>query len=146
MDEIIKTLDIAVSDVESPINEKNKVLPTIIDEAEDVDYQYVRENYYEIIQQGQMALAGALRVASMSEHPRAYEVVGSLLKNLADVNRQLLQTGEDKQKVKVARKGASGTGSAAPGTITQNNAYFVGSSSELNKLLAGKLDVPTNDT
>lgn len=137
MDEIIKTLDIAPADIISPNEIKDKVLPVVVDEPEDADYEYVRGNYYEIIQQGQMALAGALRVASMSEHPRAFEVVGSLLKNLADVNRQLLQSGEDKQKIKTARKG---NGGAPPQQITNNTAVFVGNSSDLNKMLKAKKD------
>lgn len=137
MDEVTKLLDIAPSEVISASTDtSDKVLPAIVEEAEDADYEFVRGNYYEIIQQGQMALAGALRVASMSEHPRAFEVVGSLLKNLADVNRQLLQSGEDKQKIKTARKG---NGQAAPAQqITNNTAVFVGSSSDLNQMLAAK--------
>lgn len=138
MDEVTKILDIAPSEVLSPVDaNKEKVLPTVTDEPEDEDYEFVRGNYYEIIQQGQMALAGALRVASMSEHPRAYEVVGSLIKNLADVNRQLLQTAEDTQKVKSARKN-NGTGPVPTQQITNNTAVFVGNSTDLNKMLAEK--------
>lgn len=138
MNEITKILDIAPSDVIPSMGElQDKVLPVIIDEPEDADYEFVRENYYEIIQQGQMALAGALRVASQSEHPRAFEVVGSLLKNLADVNRQLLQSGEDKQKIKTARKG-NGTAPAAQQITNNNTAVFVGNSSDLNKMIAAK--------
>ena len=138
MDEVIKILDIAPSGIMSPLDDgRDKVLPIIVDEPEDADYEYARSNYYEIIQQGQMALAGALRVASMSENPRAYEVVGTLLKNLADVNRQLLQSGEDKQKIKTARKGNGNL--PAPATqITNNTAVFVGNSADLNKMIAAK--------
>lgn len=138
MDEVTKILDIAPADIQSPLEVKEMVLPIVTDEAEDVDYEFVRGNYYELIQQGQMALAGALRVASMSEHPRAYEVVGSLLKNLADVNRQLLQTGEDKQKIKTAKKGNGGAAPAPTQQITNNTAVFVGSSADLNKMIAAK--------
>jgi len=131
MEKITKILDMAPSTID--YDESDRVLPIVSEEPEDVDYEFVRGNYYEIIQQGQLALAGALRVASMSEQPRAYEVIGSLLKNLADVNRQLLQTGEDKQKVKAARKGNGGQ--PQPQQITNNTAVFVGSSSDLNKML-----------
>jgi len=136
MDEITRILDIAPADILSPTDVREKVLPVVAEEPEDEDYDYVRTNYYEIIQQGQMALAGALRVATMSENPRAYEVVGTLLKNLADVNRQLLQTGEDKQKVKAARKG-NGLAPVAQ-QITNNTAVFVGNSADLNKMIAAK--------
>lgn len=137
MDEVTKILEIAPAEILSPVELKDKVLPTVTSEPEDADYEFVRDNYYEIIQQGQMALAGALRVASMSEHPRAYEVVGSLLKHLADVNRQLLMAGEDKQKVKTARKN-NGAAPAPTQQVTNNTAVFVGSSADLNKLIAAK--------
>lgn len=137
MDEVTKILDIAPADIQSPLDVHDKVLPIVTEDAEDVDYEFVRGNYYDLIQQGQMALAGALRVAGMSEHPRAYEVVGSLLKNLADVNRQLLQTGEDKQKIKTAKKG-NGAAAQATQQITNNTAVFVGSSADLNKMIAAK--------
>ena len=137
MDEFNKILDIVPADViPAAMEQQEKVLPIVTEEPEDADYDFVRGNYYEIIQQGQMALAGALRVANMSEHPRAFEVVGSLLKNLADVNRQLLQSGEDKQKIKTARKGNGQAQPAAVQQITNNTAVFVGSSADLNRMRA----------
>jgi hypothetical protein len=131
MKELEKILDIDPADIQ--LANPPEVKPKDSDEPEDVDFDYIRTNYYALIQQGSIAMNGALRVALESENPRAFEVVAVLMKNLADVNRQLLMTGEDKQKVKLARKGS---GTAAPvQQVTNNTAVFMGSSAELQKLL-----------
>jgi hypothetical protein len=131
MKELEKILDIDPVDIQ--LANPPEVKPKDSDEPEDVDFDYIRTNYYALIQQGSIAMNGALRVALESENPRAFEVVAVLMKNLADVNRQLLMTGEDKQKVKLARKGS---GTAAPvQQVTNNTAVFMGSSAELQKLL-----------
>jgi len=108
-------------------------VPVATNDDEDTDYNIVRANYYSILQKGTDALDGALRVAGESEHPRAFEVVGGLMKVLADVNRQLIQVGEDKQKVKIARKDSM-TQKQSPSTNIKN-AVFVGNSSDLAKML-----------
>lgn len=111
----------------------SKIVPVKSEEPEEDDFDFVRENYYDMIQQGSVALAGALRVASESENPRAYEVVGGLLKQLSDVNKQLLNISEDKEKVKTARRGNRGE---SPTPITNHNtAIFVGDSNALDDLL-----------
>lgn len=134
MKKIAELLDIDTFDVEESEETTAIVLVKPEDSAqpEDNDYKFARSNYYDMIQQGQMALAGALRVATETDNPRAYEVVGGILKNLADVNRQLIQSGEDTQRIKAARKGL-GTGSAPQ--VTNNTAVFVGSSNDLAKML-----------
>jgi len=73
----------------------------------------------------------ALEVAKASEHPRAFEVVGNLMKQLSDVNAQLLDLHEKKQKLDLpaAKK------EEASKQVTNNNAIFVGSTAELNKML-----------
>ena len=68
-----------------------------------------------------------LEVAKQSEHPRAFEVVGNLMKQLADVNQQLLDIHLQKQKLDAPKKGV--------GDKVTNNAIFVGSTAELNKLI-----------
>jgi len=78
--------------------------------------------------QGQSALQSALDVAQSSEHPRAFEVVGNLMKQLADVNQQLLDLHRQKQKLDEPSTKDD------PKKIT-NNAIFVGSTAELNKLI-----------
>jgi len=76
----------------------------------------------------QSALQSALDVAQSSEHPRAFEVVGNLMKQLADVNQQLLDLHRQKQKLDEP------TTKDDPKKVT-NNAIFVGSTAELNKLI-----------
>lgn len=92
------------------------------------DYEITRNNLRLILTQGQSALMKALDVAHQSEHPRAFEVVGNLMKQLADVNQQLLDLHQQKQKLDAPKAGASKE-------VTNNNAIFVGSTAELNKML-----------
>ena len=94
------------------------------------DYEKSRSNLHALLAQGQDALFHALEVAKSSEHPRAFEVVGGLMKQLADVNHQLLDLSEKKQKL-LEKKEAE----EAPKQVTNNNAIFVGSTAELSKML-----------
>ena len=100
------------------------------DEKIDYDYEKSRNNLHSLLQQGQDALMHALEVAKSSEHPRAFEVVGNLMKQLADINEQLLKLHEKKQKLDTPKETVDG-----PTKTVTNNAIFVGSTSELNKLI-----------
>jgi hypothetical protein len=93
------------------------------------DYEVSRNNLRVILQQGQEALNKALEVAQQSEHPRAFEVVGNLMKQLADINQQLLDLHQQKQKLDEPSKAEKAK------QVTNNNAIFVGSTAELNKLI-----------
>lgn len=101
-----------------------------IDENADYDYEQTRGNLHSLLVQGQDALMHALEVAKSSEHPRAFEVVGGLMKQLADINHQLLDLSEKRQKMSAPKKNEP-TGAQ----VTNNNAIFVGSTTELNKML-----------
>lgn len=92
------------------------------------DYDHARNNLRELLLNGQSALQTALSVAQQSEHPRAIEVVGNLMKQLADINQQLLDLHQQKQKLDAPKEGAKKE-------VTNNNAIFVGSTAELNKML-----------
>ena len=92
------------------------------------DYEITRNNLRLILSQGQSALMKALDVAHQSEHPRAFEVVGNLMKQLADINQQLLDLHQQKQKLDEPSK-------AEKAKQVTNNAIFVGSTAELNKLI-----------
>jgi len=92
------------------------------------DYEYTRAQYYSILSKGQEALDSALQVAQSSDHPRAYEVVGQLLKHNADIADKLIDL---QKKMKELNKEEINKG---PTTIT-NNSLFVGSTAELQKLL-----------
>ena len=94
----------------------------------EADYDTTRNNLRILLQQGQEALQKSLDVAMQSEHPRAFEVVGNLMKQLADINQQLLDLHQQKQKLD-APKERSGK------EVTNNNVIFTGSTAELNKLI-----------
>ena len=68
------------------------------------DYDTARDNLRELLTTGQNALMHALEVAKQSEHPRAFEVVGNLMKQLADVNQQLMDLHQQKQKLDAPKK------------------------------------------
>ena len=97
----------------------------------DKDYDTARNNLYNLLNQGKDALFHALEIAKQSEHPRAFEVVGNLMKQLADTNEQLLALSERKVKLD-APKQQEGQPNKQ---VTNNNAIFVGSTSELSKML-----------
>lgn len=94
----------------------------------DNDYEQARNNLYDLLETGKDALLDALEVAKQSENPRAFEVVGNLMKQLADMNSQLLELHQQKQKL-------SGVDTKEKSNVTNNNAIFVGSTSELSKLI-----------
>ena len=91
------------------------------------DYVKSRENYYELIEKGKVALDGILEVAQEGEHPRSYEVAGQILKNMSELNSQLL----DLQKSMAELENIEKKGN--PTNVT--NALFVGSTKDLQKLL-----------
>lgn len=100
----------------------------------DTDYQEIRNNLKDIIKRGQEAIDGILVVASETQQPRAYEVVATLIKNVAEVNTNLLNMHKQIKDIKKE----SGNSQTA-GQIT-NNAIFVGSTHELQSLLKGKME------
>ena len=99
------------------------------DEETDNDYKYQRENFYRLVERGQDAIDGILELAKETEHPRSYEVAGQLIKNVADVTEKLGELQLKMQKLKEIP-------SNAPRNVT--HALFVGSTSELQKMLKGK--------
>jgi len=119
------SLDITSSEIEK-VKEENL-------DKDDLkrDYEYSRGNLYSIIEKGQEALNGILELAQESEMPRAYEVAGQLIKNVADATEKLIDL---QKKLKEIDEVKSPKG---PTNVT--NALFVGSTAELSKLLKGKL-------
>lgn len=89
------------------------------------DYKYARDNFYNVIEKGTQALEDMLDVAKASEHPRAYEVVSTLMKTLVDANKDLVSMSEKKKK----------DGEPDNGKPVTNNNLFVGSTSELQQML-----------
>ena len=93
------------------------------------DYEYSRANLYSLIEKGQEAINGIMELASEGGSPRAYEVVGQLIKTLSDTNKDLLDLGK---KVKDLKSKKDDTQQPSQ-HIT--NALFVGSTAELQKLI-----------
>lgn len=100
-------------------------------ERVDQDYENARSNLYHILEQGRDALMDAIELARSSEKPSSYEVVGHMMKQLADINAQLLDLAEKRDRIisKSAPQPAGGT------QVTNNNAIFVGSTAELSKMI-----------
>ena len=96
------------------------------------DYEYTRGNLYSIIEKGQEAINGILELAQESEMPRAYEVAGQLIKSVSDATDKLMDLQKKLKDVKEEEK------SKGPSTV--NNALFVGSTSELSKILKSGLN------
>ena len=123
------------------LNVKSEIIPTPEDvvskkknqmkkvEGQDVgkDYDYTRGNLYSLIEKGQEAINGIMEVAGETASPRAYEVAGQLIKSVADTTDKLMDL---QKKVKEVEEDTNKT----TNNVT-NNALFVGSTSELSKML-----------
>jgi len=92
----------------------------------DDDHEYSRAQLYNLIEKGQEAISGALDVAMSSDHPRAYEVAGQLIKHVADTTDKLMDLQKKTKDVKEESK-------RGPTNVT--NALFVGSTADLQKML-----------
>ena len=92
------------------------------------DYEYQRDNFYNLVEKGSAAIDGILELAKESEHPRTYEVAGNLIKQVAEVTEKLGDLQEKMRKLKEVPN-------TAPKNVT--NALFVGSTAELQKMIKG---------
>jgi len=138
VDEIDKALGV-VGDVIPPeaslnpnakLSEVSRYPDDLLDDEDiDADYKYQRENFYRLVEQGSTAIEGILELAREGEHPRAYEVAGQLIKNVAEVTEKLGDLQEKMKKLKEVPNNA-------PKSVT--NALFVGSTAELQKMLKEK--------
>tara|TARA_B100001778_G_C18052915_1_gene390628 strand:+ start:24 stop:434 length:411 start_codon:yes stop_codon:yes gene_type:complete len=108
---------------------KNENRLEVISNDDDIktDYNYARENYYNLMEKGYDALDELLEIAKSSEHARHFEVASQLIKNLGDTNEKLLKLQQTKKEL---TKEKTNTG---PNNV--NNNLFVGSTSELLKML-----------
>ena len=92
----------------------------------DKDYDYTRGNLYSLIEKGQETLNGIMDLADQTQSPRAYEVAGQVLKSVADTTDKLLDLQKKLKDIDETKTG--------PTQVT-NNAMFVGSTAELQKML-----------
>ena len=116
---------------------ENEVLPKKMntevmvpeDKDPDIDFETGRKNLYNLLDKGNEAIDGILGLAKEGEHPRAYEVAGQLIKTVSEVSQNLLDLQDKLKKIKdIPDKG--------PKNVT--NALFVGSTTELQKMLKEK--------
>jgi len=120
-EKLSKALDI------EPIELEQKTEIVEVKDAIEDDAEFARQNLRTLIQKGNDAADHIVEIAKQSEHPRAFEVAAGLLKNLADMNKDLLEIQKRKQDLQ-------------PKQVTQQNinvdkAVFIGSTSELIKQL-----------
>ena len=116
---------------EVSVQEVKKTLPVTApeDKDPDIDFETGRKNLYNLLDKGNEAIDGILELAKEGEHPRAYEVAGQLIKTVSEVSQNLLDLQDKLKKVKdIPDKG--------PKNVT--NALFVGSTTELQKMLKEK--------
>lgn len=127
-DDLNETFNVSSEIVETEVNHLEKIdkVPSSIEDVKK-DYEYTRGNLYSLIEKGQEAINGILELAQESEMPRAYEVAGQLIKNVADATDKLMDL---QKKLKDLDEDKSAKG---PTNVT--NALFVGSTAELAKLL-----------
>ena len=123
------TFDVEPIDSQIEKSDIEKEIEKYKSSAEDIrrDYEYTRGNLYSIIEKGQEAINGILELAQESEMPRAYEVAGQLIKNVSDATDKLMDL---QKKLKDINKEEE-----KKGPTTVNNALFVGSTADLQKML-----------
>jgi len=119
--------------------EKKESLPVVKSENRNQElqqdltdaYEQSKENLQGLIDQGKEAMEEILQIAKVGQHPRAFEVYGTLLKNVVDANKELLAIQKQMRDMdENTKKDKAGT--------TIDKAIFVGSTAELNKLIKGK--------
>ena len=128
--EIDQQLD-DILNIESDIKEKTQVvkLPERSKNIE-TDYRYARENLYGLVERGQDAIDGILQLSKETEHPRAYEVAGQLIKTVGETAEKLIDLQSKLKKLEDEEQKVG----------TQHNHLYVGSTSELQKFLKKNKD------
>lgn len=109
-----------------PVNADEPDLKTDLNDA----YQTSKDNLCDFIEQGKDAMEELLQIAKAGQHPRAFEVFATLLKNMTDANDKLLDMQKKMREMDGKKKEAAGT--------NIDKAIFVGSTAELNKLIKNK--------
>ena len=123
--EIDQQLD-DILNIESDIKKKTEIVKVPERSANiETDYRYARENLYGLVERGQDAIDGILQLSKETEHPRAYEVAGQLIKTVGETAEKLIDL---QQKLKKLEDDEQKVG-------TQHNHLYVGSTSELQKFL-----------
>ena len=124
-DKLNEILDISSEDLPVEIKKSKQVIVPE-DKDPDIDFETGRKNLYRLLDKGNEAVDGILELAKEGEHPRAYEVAGQLIKTVSEVSQNLLDLQDKLKKVKEVPN-------TGPKNVT--NALFVGSTTELQKML-----------
>mgnify|MGYP001038428763 CR=1 FL=1 len=128
-DKLNEVLNIAADVLPATTQDESKELVIPQDKDVEIDFDTGRENLYKMLKKGNDAIDGILALAKEGEHPRAYEVAGQLIKTVADVSKDLMSMQEKLKKLNEVPN-------TGPKSVT--NALFVGSTTELQKLLKEK--------
>lgn len=126
----------------TPIERSEENLPTTYqptvskDKQAEADVEYVRGNMYDLIEKGTRSMDELLAIADQSQHPRSYEVLSGLIKNLSELNKDLIDLHDKKKKLINTEQ------PTAPSTV--NNNLFVGSTSDLLKMINKENDEKTD--
>jgi len=120
-----------ILEIETIEEKQNEIVPVETGEEISNDAQFARQNIKGLITKGDDALDSLLRVAKESEHPRAFEVVAQTLKNLGELNKDLLEVQKRKRDLEPKKTSSD---------INVDKAVFVGSTNDLVKMLKGKRD------
>lgn len=133
--------DITSNTISTKVDHVSEIEPISSDNIErDIkkDYEYTRGNIYSIIEKGQQAINQVLDLASETESPRAYEVVGQLIKNVSDATDKLLELQKKLKDLDDSR-------TPTKNSTNVTNALFVGSTAELSKLFKSQKQQPENN-
>lgn len=123
-----KLFNLPVDDSKPELMTDTGLVIPLKDNIAETDYDTARNNMYELLEQGKTAITLALQIAQSSEHPRALEVLSNMIKQMADINQQLLDLQVIKSKlVKEPEKTTE---------VINQTAVFVGTSTELNKMIS----------
>ena len=117
------------------MNDKNEMEKFFPPEEKNIDndYKYSRDTYYELVEKGKQSLELMIEVARESEHPRAFEVLSGMIKNISDVNDRLMDL--NKKKKDIDKK------DEVKKIANTTNNLFVGSTTELQKLLKNESEI-----
>jgi hypothetical protein len=111
-------------------NRESNTMETDLDD----DYNAARKNLKDLVSKGNVAIEQLMAIATDTEHPRAFEVVATLIKNTAEANEKLLMIQRETRNMKGLNN------KSASSSVNVDKAIFVGSTSELSKLIKGKKD------
>jgi tetrahydromethanopterin S-methyltransferase subunit G len=128
-EDLNETFNVSNDIIHPEVETNSQKIEKISNSSDDIkkDYDYTRGNLYSLIEKGQEAINGILELAQESEMPRAYEVAGQLIKNVADATDKLMDLQKKLKDIEEEKQ--------AKGPTNVTNALFVGSTAELSKLL-----------